>query len=193
MLLFQGAFYFLSVASLFQTIPGRDEVDLYRVKTPEICTAVQNNDLPLQDTRTPIKEFLIKDARGDIKITIHNFPSEKLEDRIPPIAQVKRWEKQFDTIDPRYQRITPQSFSGFTGLLYEGKGSIKGEEKALMAWAMQLGSEHYRTLSRNPFSIQKRSDFTIKAIGPSAAIDAHREQIFLFARSFELLDEIPSE
>lgn len=72
----------------------------------------------------------------------------------------------------------------------------------MMGWTMQLAPEHYSqlalkiqmaksTIDRNHYS-QMRSDFTIKATGPRSLMETHRNAILAFARSFELIEEIPS-
>lgn len=68
----------------------------------------------------------------------------------------------------------------------------------MMGWSMQMGSEHYRNLlfaeAINPSKEfwQMRSDFTIKALGPSSLMQKYRLDIISFARRFELIKEIPN-
>lgn len=67
----------------------------------------------------------------------------------------------------------------------------------VLGWSLQLSPEHYRMLS-HPSSAenedkyqQMRADVTIKAVGPKALTEKHRTKIMAFARSFELIEEIP--
>ncbi len=54
---------------------------------------------------------------------------------------------------------------------------------------MQLSPIHFRNLAHS--NRQLRSDYTIKATGAPDSIDRHREDIEQFARSFELIEELP--
>jgi len=182
-----------------QVIASRDEGSsleryaLYRIRVPPEWKRVDATaGESLQDTTKSLCEFLIEEGNERIKITIHNFPSHAIDDRIPPMAQISRWKRQFDSIDPTYQMTAPQSFSGYTGFVYEGKGRISDEDIMVMGWTMQLGPDHYRVLSRPLFPLQMRADITIKVIGPSNLVVRHRDEIFTFARSFELIEEIPA-
>lgn len=111
--------------------------------------------------------------------------------RIPPQAQLQRWQQQLNPIDQTTVLITPQSFSGYKGTLLEAEGEVKGEPTAVIGWAMQIGDDHYRTLTYTNLPNQMRADVTIKATGSPASIDLERDRIKSFARSFELIEEIP--
>jgi hypothetical protein len=155
----------------------------------------------IADTTKALCEFVIDEDGEEIHITIHNFPTSKAEERIPPGAQVARWKRQFTDLDLTTLSVTPQSNGGFAGLLFEGSGILKGETSTVMAWGMQLGPEHYSTLNfhmNTSLSLQEQehfrqllSDYTIKAVGPVALVEKHRDAILAFARSFELIEEIP--
>lgn len=171
-------------------IQGRDlnQDPIYRFKTPLDWTYVPPKAVvDLQDTKNAIAEFLV----DDIRITIHNFPSETIEDRINPKAQIFRWKKQFDQIFDHEFLVTPESFSGFKGALLEATGNMSQKKVTLIAFSMQLGEEHYRRL-QNDFPISKdlRADFTIKALGPFEQVENRRDEIISFAKSFELIKEI---
>ena len=112
--------------------------------------------------------------------------------RIPPQAQLQRWKQQFNPIGPTSVLVTPQSFSGYKGFLLEAEGNMKGEPAAVMGWALQIGSDHYRNLSYTDLPDQMRADITIKAVGEPEAIALHRNAIRRLARSFELIEEVPS-
>lgn len=182
---------------IFRTeICGRDDgislnrEPIYRIAAPYDWERLDPSSTEsTSDTTTPLCEFLIIEGADQIRIAIHNFPSDSFEGRIPPQAQIMRWQNQFDPIDSASLTITPQSFSGYSGMLIEASGLQKGKPLTLMAWALQLAPEHYRSLKDK----QMRSDVTIKASGPKFLMRKYREVIFAFARSFELIEEIPTQ
>lgn len=173
-------------------ITGREpeRVHLYRVKVPSDWNVIEpEKDISLSDSRIPLLEILIHQK---IRITIHNFPVLSLEERIPPQAQVQRWLGQLSSIDKTNTIVTPQSFSGYTGLRLEACGKSKGQDVSVIAWALQLGKEHFRTLLyKKNFPEQLRADVTIKITGPPGPVNKSRNAIFQFAKSFELIEEIP--
>lgn len=159
----------------YQDIPGRDQKPLYRIKVP-FGWKRKAIDGPLEDTTKPLCEFLIE---GAVRATIHNFPNIK----VPPQAQITRWKKQFSSLDPQGALITPQAFSGYVGLKFEGSGLIEGKKTFIMGWSMQIAPEFYSFVQG-----QLGSDVTIKVVGPKELIETYREEIERFARSFELID-----
>ncbi len=166
-----------------QEIVGREpeKIPLYRLKVPTHWKCERPlPDESLVDTRKALCSFVINDA---VKVTIHNFPAETLDQRIPPLAQLQRWKQQLKDVDPMDFVTIPQSFSGYVGLLLEGPG--------IMAWSLQLGRQQFRSLSDPQFPMQMRADITIKVTGPAELIKEHRSQILATARSFELIEEIP--
>lgn len=199
----------------YQTISARDDglqnisnaisrPTIYRAKIPSHW--MRKDPDPNQsnsDTTQSICEFSIVEQNDQtIRITLHNFPSAIQEDRIPALAQIARWKRQFSTLHPSSILITPQSFAGYAGQLFEGTGLQNNEEISIMAWTMQLAQEHYSMLmlkiqmAQTPAEKRKmaqmKSDFTIKALGPKNLMEKHRRAIIAFARSFELIEEIPS-
>lgn len=165
---------------------------LYRIKAPASWThVIPAASESLIDTTKFLSEFLIHEDESMIRITIHNFPSEKIESRIPPLAQIARWKQQFSSLDPTSE-VSPQSFSGFVGLFFEGTGIINHEPTTMMGWSMQLDPTHYRTLSQPNYHPQLRADVTIKAVGPKNLMAKHYSAIYAFAKSFELIEEIPT-
>ncbi len=168
-----------SHASRYQELRGRNFDSIYRIKVPHTWS---RNDpkSPPTDTTLAICEFNI----DEIRITIHNFPSYEINDRIPPGLQIARWRQQ---IVPTAEYITPQSFSGYAGFLFEASN----EKNGVMGWIMQLGTEQYSRLTLPDVPQEWRSDITIKAQGPKELIQKHRLEIISFARSFELIHEIP--
>ena len=132
-----------------------------------------------------------------IRITVHNFPADSLEKRIPPLAQVTRWKRQLGVIDSKSESTKPQSFAGYYGLLLEATGLIDKERVTMMGWALQLAPEHFRALQKaTSLGIeqrhrQMRGDITIKAVGPEDFMKKNRQDIFNFAHSFQLIDDIP--
>lgn len=199
--------------SSLQEIAGRDDGKesngeytrsiIYRGQLPlhwRRCNPSRSESIG--DTTKPLCEFIIEDEGAEeVHITIHNFPTTKLEERIPPEAQIARWKRQFTELDLTTLAVIPQSYGGFAGLLFEGSGIQKEKHTTVIAWAMQLAPEHYSTLSfllstiyssqKQEYFRQMRSDYTIKAVGPTALMKKHRQAILGFAHSFELIEEIP--
>ncbi len=166
----------------WQEISGREpeRIPLYRVKIPAEWQRLKEDE-SLIDTRNALCSFVL----DGIKITIHNFPVETLESRIPPKAQAQRWSQQIEHLET--ESTSPQSFSGYQGLFFEGIGA----HSAVLGWSLQVGIENYNNLLHSHFPQQVRSDITIKASGPREQIKNHRNEISKIARSFELIHEIP--
>ena len=178
-----------------QEIAGRDHTPIYRIRTPD--SWIKRDPLPnesLLDTTKAISEFIIRESGETIRITIHNFPSQTIEERIAPQQQVARWKKQFETLFTSSSSTIQQAFSGYNGLLFEGTGIMNGQQIMVLGWALQLPLEHYQTILHS--SLQEkdsmRSDVTIKAVGPLSLMQKHKEAIIAAARSFELIEEIPN-
>lgn len=182
----------------YQVIAARDEppekerLPLYRLRSPQSWIRSEPEG-SIADTRKPLTEFHIEGPEGRIRITLHNFPAETMEARIPPAAQIARWKKQFTQLDAATAYTAPQAFSGYAGLLFEGQGVLEGKEQAVMGWALQLGSDHFRNLSHPRHPLQMRADVTIKASGPRTMMETYRAVIYKAARSFELIEEIPGQ
>ena len=172
---------------------------IYRVKIPQAWVVQKPPaDQSIADTTLAIVEFFINDDSEKIRIAIHNFPTNHMDQRIPPIVQINRWKQQFQALDQSSTKIEPQAFGGYFGLLFDASGQMKGAKTSILGWSLQLAPEHYRALSshRLPATLEKkykqmRSDVTIKAVGPYELMDKNREEIISFARSFQLIDEIP--
>lgn len=184
----------------WQQISGRDE------GMPDQRTAVYRAIVPtnweredpsparsIMDTTLPNCSFIIRDEDSRIFITVHTFPSDHIEDHIPPEAQVARWKRQFKEIDPESLSMSPRAYGGFAGLFFEASGKLKDREDpvTVLAWSMQLDAQHYQTLSLQSEK-QKSADYTIKAVGPEGLIEKHKEEIHCFAKSFELITPIPA-
>jgi len=170
-------------------ITGRDARPVYRVKVPTdwVCLPPEIGE-NLADTTSPNFTFLIDDA---IHVTVHTFPSDSLNERISPQAQVERWRRQIAPLEETVQGVCR---GGFIGLLYEGKQV----NETVLAWSMQLDPDHYLTLQflegtpeEREFYKQLRADYTIKVTGPAELIEKRRTELLNFARSFELIQEIP--
>lgn len=175
---------------------------IYRVRVSKKWQAlIPDENNTLLDTREANMEFVIEDGGEMILIAIHNFPSESLQQRIPPTAQIQRWMRQYEDLNTESMQTKPQAHGGFAGLYFtaRGKASKFGEEETtMMAWAMQLDEEHYQSLTyaagdhdEREKNKQKRSDYTIKAVGKQEIVEKYQAEIIAFARSFELIDEIP--
>jgi hypothetical protein len=173
-----------SIASVMQEIKGRDNggprFPVYRVKIPEEW--MRRDPMPdesLIDTTKALCEFLIREDNQVIRIAVHNFPSDNINERIPPNAQVARWKRQFEQLFASDFSITPQSFNGYEGLFFIGTGIQKNEETMVLGWSLQIAPEHYRMLSHAAPAEeakykQMRADVTIKAVGPKAIMEKHQ-------------------
>ena len=193
---------------LYQEVAGRNlpsEIPpftrplVYRAKVPQNWVRIDPSPQDsIFDTTKALCEFQIKDGAESIRITVHNFPTDTIEERIPPEAQIARWRRQFSFLDPTKASVESQSRGGFTGLQFEGTGIIKSESKTMLGWSMQLAVEHYRTLKSighndsKGYIKQMSADYTIKAIGPVEMMKNNWDSIIGFARSFELINEIPT-
>lgn len=188
-------------------IPGRDleaatgeRPLIYRAKIPkDWIYVIPDHKSSISDTMKSIADCYIREDNAEVRIAIHNFPTHSLKDRIPPSAQVSRWKEQFEVLERANVEVIPQSFAGYAGFRFDGEGIIEGEDKRVLGWAMQLGTENSLSLEipheglSETHRHQMRSDFTIKAMGSPFLIAKYRDTIIHFANSFELIDEIPSQ
>jgi hypothetical protein len=188
-------------SSSWQLISGRNggkSVDrplIYRALVP--ANWIRKDPLlseSIADTTKSICEFYIQENGEQIRITFHTFPIHQHDLRISPHAQVARWKRQFEQFDHLSAQIHAVSHGGFSGLQFEGLGTLQGGPIKVMGWSMQLASGYERQLSqgRNPLDYDKRADYTIKASGPPSLMDRYRSSLLAFADSFELIDELPS-
>lgn len=182
----------------WQRFTGRDDgktLERFFIYRGQVPLSWQRKDAlideSIYDTKIPLTEFQIIEGERNIRLTIHNFPYSSLEHRIPPLAQIERWKRQFESLDPLSIKMEPVSHGGYAGLFIQTKGLVDGVEVALLAWAMQLPPTHFRAFSDSKEDYQRRSDYTIKVTGPVDLIEKHQLEIELFANSFELIDEIP--
>lgn len=187
----------ISKMEVFGRLPLKNP-PVYALQVPSDWICQDRASDWMRDTTKPICELFIQDAEGRIRITIHNFPSLKMEDRIPPMAQILRWKRQLTNIDQTTLEIIPQAYAGFVGFLFMGSGMLKEEPSAVMGWSMQIAPEHYRALTKmfglsgDPYFQQMQADYTIKATGSKRLIKKYKQAIIAFARSFELIEEIPT-
>jgi hypothetical protein len=183
----------------WQQISSRDEGEpekrfaLYRAKIPLDWQRTDPSDKEsIADSMKPICEFAIGSGIESVRITVHNFPSNELKERIPSASQLARWKQQFEVLSPDSYATTPLSKGGFTGLHLSATGLLDGKQSSILGWSMQMAPEQYLNLQENAFTErQKRSDYTIKAVGNPEAMEAFKSQIIDFALSFELIEEIP--
>jgi len=165
---------------------------IYRAQIPPSWIRVPlESDAYLHDTTLPIAIFTF----DGIHLTIHNFPTQKIEESVAPDMQAMRWQKQFDSLEAAKNAMTAVAHGGFAGLVFEASGVLKGQRRGVIGMAMQIAPQHYRALSLDPYRErrfrQMRADYTIKAVGPVESLEKHKEEIISFAESFELIDEIP--
>ena len=86
------------------------------------------------------------------------------------------------------------------GVFFDAIGILQGKQVRVLAWGMSLSPEHDHILRSVQIELPEkvdylsdlRADYTIKAIGNTEEIDTHRKAILAFARSFELIEEIPN-
>lgn len=182
----------------WQQFNGRDECigfgqkirrPVYQAKVPVNWRRVNpSSEDSLVDTTLPIISFQLDD---NLTVYVHTFPTESLEERIPPEMQVERWKKQIHAALPVVKKVGQ---SGFCGLYFEGSQGTN----TLCGWSLQLDVEHYQTLRFLASTVEEEehykqmsADYTIKIVGPTAQIDKHKSELTLFAQSFELIQEIP--
>lgn len=184
----------------WQTIHARDNgftldrIALYRAQVPTAWLRKDPlTDESIADTKKPLCEFLIGEENPSIRLTIHTFPISTSDNQIPPQAQIARWRNQFEQLNPLDTRLTAESHGGFSGLFFEGRGAIHGENVQMLGWSMKLASEYVRKLALElrPTDHLKRADYTIKAVGNPREMEKHRDEIIAFAHSFELIEELP--
>lgn len=186
----------------WQTFTSRDEgnpseqIDLYQAKVPPNWHRLDPKG-SLADTMLPICEFTIGDPADKIHLTIHTFTFDAFNQRVPPQSNIQRWKRQFDELDISSIQIEPRSHGGFTGQSIQAGGLLKGQSRCMLGYCMQLAPQHWMSLqgaSHPTFkSRQMAADYTIKAVGSPEAIEAYKDQIELFAESFELIEEIPPQ
>ncbi|CRX39241.1 hypothetical protein [Estrella lausannensis] len=184
--------------AVVQEIVGRSgdlDAPIWRVRRPSNWEEVKRTG-PEHDTTLPVQEWTIGEGDDLIRVQIHSFPAETLEARIPPMAQITRWQKQFQSSPPPDLELTRQAFSGYSGYLLDGRGTIKGSSVRVLGFAMSLPERSYAALSalkgkKSSEIAEMRGDITIKVVGKEEAIDKRENEIRSFARSFELIDPIP--
>ncbi len=160
----------------WQEILGRDEGEVrrpvYRVLVPVEWERIETRGSVLDSTLPLVTYFF-----DGLTIHIHSFPCMP----IPPEAQVERWARQCK--GPI--RVEPVAHGGYYGLYLQNS--------QMLAFALSLDRRHSLTLSRfdDPHFEQMGAPATIKVIGPSDRLRLHRTDIEAFARSFELIQEIP--
>lgn len=159
-------------------ISGRFQKDpVYQIEVPLEWEVIYPSSQDLRNTMLPLLTCKID---SETLITFHNFPSDRLEKRIAPEAQITRWEKQiaWKTTD-----LIPYTSQGFGGFRFEAIG----DQEAMIGYAMQLTPQLYRLL---PHSMDTRSDWTIKATGNKNAIYRCQKKIDAMAESLELMEAI---
>lgn len=171
------------------------DAPIWRVRRPSDWIAIERTG-PEDDTTLPVQEWTIGEGDDLIRVQIHSFPATTLEARIPPMAQIARWQRQFSPSPPPDIELTRQAFSGYAGYLMDGRGTMKGSSVRTLAFAMSLPERSYAALSllkgkKSDEIAEMQSDITIKVVGREEAVDQREKEIRSFARSFELIDPIP--
>lgn len=165
-------------------INGHSGKPLYEVSVPHSWIRKELARESSLDTTKPIAEFFIPDRQ--IRITVHQFPFAEEKERIPPQAQIQRWQQQLKPVDPASLQTVSVSAGGFVGMRFEGVGSFHNQPAAMIAWSMQLAKEYITDLN----SKEMFADYTIKVTGPSSLVSQHRHEIETFAQSFRLIEEL---
>jgi hypothetical protein len=185
----------------WKTIEGRDDghsaaspPPIYRAKVPKDWISAPQREGSLIDTTLPIAEFYVREGDQQIRLTVHNFPADTLDQRVAPLSQIMRWKRQFDEFDSSSLSICPEAHGGFAGFAFECTGTLKHQPTTILGWSMQLDPEHFQSLKDGSnHQRQMRADYTIKAVGPPSLITQHRHDLLTFANSFELIQEIPHD
>lgn len=134
----------------------------------------------LEDTTLPTLSL----EWDDVSVVFHPFPTAYKEQRIPPEAQIARWQRQ--TGEEGF--VEPISIGGFYGYRFEA-----GNEKAVLAFALALRGEHYQALTGSflPREEHLRSEYTVKAVGSKRALELLKSDIEGFVESIHLINPIP--
>lgn len=157
-----------------ETFAGRYiDQPIYQAEVPPHWERVDTKG-DLTDSKTPICSYKI----GSGILTLHNFPYSSLEQRIPPEAQIRRWENQIP--DGIYD-VTPFANGGFGGFRLEASN----DEKGMIAYSMQLTPLIFRAFSENTPDL--KADYTIKFTGSLDSINQSRDEIDAFVQSFEFI------
>ncbi len=189
-------------STLYEIIWSRVELpnsafQLYRFMPPENWKRVDSGEPAAADSREPIAHYQLQLDGEQVDLTIHNFPIDTLDERIPPEAQIARWKQQIDEMNLSTVQVKPQAFGGFVGLLLQAEGIKQRKPLAMMAWTMQLAPQFYTALElldtpeKHSFTRQLHADFTIKIVGSPSLLAREKEKIERSARTFALLDELP--
>ncbi|MEM1283446.1 MAG: hypothetical protein AAGG81_07820 [Chlamydiota bacterium] len=179
---------------------SKNRTSIYQMLVPNNWTLKEPSaSESLIDTKKPIYELIIDEGEQEVRITIHNFPTNSIDERVPPEAQAARWKQQLGGDKIIDAKTIPQSFGGYSGLRFEGIGHIGGEKLMVIGWSMQLSQEHFYALSQehegltNEEREQMRGDYTIKVVGSPEKVKNLQESINRFARSFRLMQPIPDK
>lgn len=170
-----------------------ERLALYRAKIPAHWIR-QDSIESVVDSTKPICTFLI--GEDPIHLAIHTFTVDAFEQRVPPIAQITRWKRQFDELDLSTLIVEQHAHGGFTGLSLYASGLLKDKESCVLGYSMQIAPQHWMTLQNDtgtPFKQkQMAADYTLKAVGSPSSIAKWKDEIEVFANSFELIDEVPT-
>ena len=192
-----------SLSTQWQTFYARDDGKnlerpvVYRAQVPmqwkRLSPPVETS---IADTTLPICEFWIEaeDEQDKVRITLHTFPFQDSQTRIPPQAQIARWKQQLTDREEWTTQTQTVSHGGFHGLFFEGEGIMQGKLTKIMGWSMQLASIYLKSLIHSSSSLSQPllADYTIKVIGSPNKVEQHRADLFAFVQSFECIEELPS-
>lgn len=179
----------------WKDIRGRVEKKLYRAKVPKSWKEETVSEGLLADTTKPLLKWTINSHSTPIQVTVHNFPRNIGAPPIPPNAQIERWKRQFDLLDPTTVSVEPESHGGFVGLIFQGEGEIENKKCMIIGSSMILGKELEDELTffikKNLIQKEMLADYTIKATGEREMLPSKKEEIMGFITSFELIEDLP--
>jgi len=153
------------------------------------------NDESIQDTRKANCEFYLlnEEKEKGMRLTIHTFPIQNLQLSISNEAQIARWKQQFSYLNPLSIKVTSLSRGGFNGLAFEAEGIIDDKQTMVIAWSMKLAPLYSHLLQQTREVKQELlADYTIKVVGDPEFMKTNRLDIIEFAKSFELIEELPN-
>ncbi len=188
----------------WEKIQGRGDGDaVYRIRVPRSWKRMPASEEAYAGYKEQANAaFYIKGEGETIRVAIYTFPSKTLEERMTVDAQVLRWRRQFNVLEPDTIIIIPQSYGGFAGVFLAAEGTLEGYgifEKMMLGWAMNIDTEFYHVLSEikgseeeENYAYQMRADYTIEAIGGKDLMEKHKKDIIESARTFELIKDIPA-
>lgn len=96
-------------------INGRSPIPIYQAEIPTSWIIRHPSSTEdLTDTKLPLCECFIQEGDQKIRITIHNFPSENMEQRIPPQPKLHVGNNNLQYWIVRQSRLPPRHLVGLS-------------------------------------------------------------------------------